>query len=104
MHLTRVDHGLSPETGLVRTMAKCGDRPILLCVMRSIGSGWYLFQRITYHARAGMPTTIDVLSGLILIVLVMECTRRIVGNALTFLPCFFDLHALGELLPHGHQP
>jgi TRAP transporter 4TM/12TM fusion protein len=65
----------------------------LLCVILSIGSGWYLFQAYeSYHARAGMPTTSDVLWGWILIVLVMECTRRIVGNALTLLALFFLIY------------
>lgn len=65
----------------------------LFCVILSIGSGWYLFQAYeSYHARAGMPSTSDVLWGLILIVLVMECTRRIVGNALTLLALFFLIY------------
>ncbi|OGP64925.1 MAG: hypothetical protein A2170_14765 [Deltaproteobacteria bacterium RBG_13_53_10] len=64
-----------------------------LCIILSIGSGWYLFHAYeTYHARAGMPTTADIIWGVILIILVMEGTRRIVGNALTLLALFFLIY------------
>jgi TRAP transporter 4TM/12TM fusion protein len=73
----------------------------LLCTLLSIGAGWYLFQAYdTYHARAGMPTTADVIWGLILIVLVMEAARRIIGYALTFLALFFLIYMfLGSSFP-----
>jgi TRAP transporter 4TM/12TM fusion protein len=65
----------------------------LLCVILSIGSGVYLFQAYdSYPARAGMPTTLDVMWGLILIALVMECTRRIIGNTLVLLALFFLIY------------
>lgn len=73
----------------------------LLCTALTVGAGGYLFQAYeTYHLRAGMPTTVDVIWGMILILLVLEATRRIVGNALTLLAIFFLAYMyLGRSFP-----
>ena len=73
------------------------------CVALSVGAGVYLFQAYeTYPARAGMPTTIDMIWGIILILVVLEATRRIVGNALALLAIFFLAYMyLGRSFPLG---
>jgi TRAP transporter 4TM/12TM fusion protein len=70
-----------------------GERAFsFLLVILSLGSGWYLFTAYeTYHFRAGAPITADVIWGIILILIVLEATRRITGNGLTVV-------ALGSLL------
>ena len=73
----------------------------LLCTALTVGAGGYLFQAYeTYHLRAGMPTTMDVIWGMILILMVLEAPGRIVGNALTLLAIFFLVYMyLGRSLP-----
>ncbi len=75
----------------------------VLCAVLAIGTGVYLFLAYeTYNLRAGMPTTIDVIFGLILVVIVLEAARRVVGNGLTLLAVFFLFYMyLGSHFPSG---
>lgn len=62
----------------------------LVLILLAIGSGWYLFEAYhTYTFRSGSPTTTDIIWGIILIFLVLEVTRRFVGNSLTILAIIF---------------
>ncbi|UOQ84043.1 TRAP transporter permease [Gracilibacillus salinarum] len=67
----------------------------------SLAAGVYLIQKQTATSiMSGRPTDLDLVVGLLLIVLVLEATRRVVGKplviiALVFIAYFF----LGEFMP-----
>jgi len=75
----------------------------VLCAVLAIGTGAYLFSAYeTYNLRAGMPTVTDVVWGILLILIVLEGARRIVGTGLTLLAVFFLFYMyLGSHFPSG---
>jgi TRAP transporter 4TM/12TM fusion protein len=75
----------------------------ILCAALAIATGVYLFLAYeTYNLRAGMPTITDVVFGIVLIIVVLEGARRIVGNGLTLLAVLFLLYMyLGSHFPSG---
>ncbi|MGD9161717.1 MAG: TRAP transporter permease, partial [Desulfobacteraceae bacterium] len=62
-----------------------------------------LYLTLDYEAiamRAGMPTTLDLVTGVVLVILLLEATRRSVGPALSIIALLFTLYAfLGPYLP-----
>ena len=67
----------------------------------SLVTGVYLFMAYeTYSSRAGMPTTLDVVLGWVLILIVLEGARRCLGNGLVVLAGFFLAYMVaGPYLP-----
>lgn len=73
---------------------------VALALTSVIGLGYVLwdFERFIY--RAYIPTTLDLVLGTATILLVLEATRRAVGNALLLVVCGFLAYAfVGHLLP-----
>jgi len=64
-------------------------------------TGVYLFHAYnTYSSRAGMPTTLDVVLGWVLILIVLEGARRCLGNGLVVLAAVFLVYmGVGPYLP-----
>ena len=64
-------------------------------------TGVYLFNAYnTYSSRAGMPTTLDVVLGWVLILIVLEGARRCLGNGLVVLAAVFLVYmGVGPYLP-----
>jgi TRAP transporter 4TM/12TM fusion protein len=77
--------------------------PIGDYVCALLGAFTALYLAIFYEAlamRAGSPTTLDLISGSILVILLLEATRRIIGPALSVIAVGFTLYAfLGPHMP-----
>jgi TRAP transporter 4TM/12TM fusion protein len=77
--------------------------PILDYLCALLGAFTALYLAIFYESlamRAGSPITIDLISGSILVVLLLEATRRIIGPALSVIAVAFTLYAfLGPYMP-----
>lgn len=60
----------------------------------AVGAALYIIMdREGLAARAGIPTTTDIVVGLSLVVLLLEATRRSIGPALTFIASAFTIYA-----------
>ena len=69
---------------------------IALCAIMPV----YVFVRYPVFISTGFSgETIDIIMGTLLIILVMECSRRISGPALTILSAVFLVYALGVRFP-----
>ena len=72
-----------------------------VCAILGVITSLYL--AIDYEGiamRAGIPVTRDIVSGVILVVLLLEATRRMIGPALSFIAILFTAYAfLGPHLP-----
>jgi len=80
------------------------DRPSSLDLFFSAISilvvGYWILEWPTYSYRIGNPTQLDILVGAVLILLVFEVARRVLGNILSVLGVVFILYALyGRYLP-----
>jgi TRAP transporter 4TM/12TM fusion protein len=77
--------------------------PILDYLCALLGAFTALYLAIFYESlamRAGSPITIDLISGSILVILLLEATRRIIGPALSVIAVAFTLYAfLGPYMP-----
>jgi len=77
--------------------------PIADYAFAVLGAFTALYLAIFYEGlamRAGSPTTIDLISGSILVILLLEATRRIIGPALSVIAVGFTLYAfLGPYMP-----
>jgi TRAP transporter 4TM/12TM fusion protein len=77
--------------------------PILDYICAAVGAFTSLYLAIFYEGiamRAGDPSTIDMISGTILVILLLEATRRIIGPALSVIALGFTLYAfLGPYMP-----
>ena len=77
--------------------------PIMDYAFAALGAFTALYLAIFYEAiamRAGSPTTLDLISGSILVILLLEATRRIIGPALSVIAVAFTLYAfLGPYMP-----
>lgn len=65
---------------------------------------WYSFESLV--VRGGLPTQMDVIMGVIMVILLLEATRRSVGLPLVIVAVFFLLYAfIGPYLPGllGHR-
>lgn len=73
----------------------------LLCCIGVIASITYLIKiDATYSLRAGITYMSDIVFGIILIVTLLDCTRRIVGNSLCIvISCFIVYAFIGQYLP-----
>ncbi len=84
--------------------------PVLDCLFGLLGFGLAFYQWIyeaDLIARAGTPTTADLVVGTITIVLVFEAARRVLGLALPLVCAAFLLYGLfGQYLPEvvAHRP
>ena len=77
--------------------------PIIDYIFAAVGAASALYLAIDYDGlamRAGIPLTRDLISGSILVVLLLEATRRIIGPALSVIAVAFTLYAfLGPHMP-----
>ncbi len=77
--------------------------PIMDYVLAVLGAFTSLYLAIFYDdiaMRAGSPITADLISGSILVILLLEATRRIIGPALSVIAIAFTLYAfLGPYMP-----
>lgn len=66
-----------------------------ICIALSVTMPCYVFYRyLDWTATGFKPTNLDIIMGTLLILLVMECSRRISGPALTILSAFFLIYGL----------
>ncbi|MEW5920855.1 MAG: TRAP transporter fused permease subunit [Bacillota bacterium] len=66
----------------------------LICL--TIASCLYLYlDEVALMNRIGAPTTMDIIAGLVIIVLVLEATRRTIGWSLVLVALIFLLYAFG---------
>lgn len=89
---------------------KAGDVPSVLdwaCLAGAVVSGSYIFYfySIEIVFRAGIPTPLDLAMGLIMLLLVLEATRRTIGPIMPGIAVVFVLYAAyGNYLPFlGHR-
>ncbi len=77
--------------------------PLIDYLFAALGAISALYLAIFYEGiamRAGSPTTLDLISGSILVILLLEATRRIIGPALSVIAILFTLYAfLGPYMP-----
>jgi TRAP-type uncharacterized transport system fused permease subunit len=77
--------------------------PIIDYICAGLGAFTALYLAIFYEGiamRAGAPSTADMISGTILVILLLEATRRIIGPALSVIALGFTLYAfLGPYMP-----
>ncbi len=81
-----------------------GDRiPIVDYICSILGVLTALYLALDYEGiamRAGIPITRDIVSGVILVILLLEATRRMIGPALSVIAILFTVYAfLGPYLP-----
>jgi TRAP transporter 4TM/12TM fusion protein len=67
---------------------------ILLTVMSTLTVGYWIIEWPTYAYRIGNPTDLDILVGSVLIILVIEVARRVLGKILPILAILFIFYAL----------
>ena len=72
-----------------------------ICIALSVAMPCYVFYRYMDWTSTGFrPTTLDIIMGTLLILLVMECSRRISGPALTILSAIFLIYGMyGRYFP-----
>ncbi len=77
--------------------------PIIDYICAAIGAFTALYLAIFYEdlaMRAGSPIFVDLVAGTVLVVLLLEATRRIIGPALSVIALMFTLYAfLGPHMP-----
>ncbi|QTA80705.1 TRAP C4-dicarboxylate transport system permease [Desulfonema limicola] len=77
--------------------------PVIDYIFAILGAVTALYLAIDYEGigmRAGMPITRDLVSGTILVILLLEATRRIIGPALSVIAIGFTAYAfLGPYMP-----
>jgi TRAP transporter 4TM/12TM fusion protein len=77
--------------------------PLIDYVFAALGTFTALYLALFYEGiamRAGAPSTADMVSGTILVILLLEATRRIIGPALSVIALIFTSYAfLGPYMP-----
>ena len=77
--------------------------PLMDYVFGSLGAFSALYLAINYEAlsmRAGVPIVWDIIIGVLLVVLLLEATRRLVGPALSVIAVLFTVYAFcGPYMP-----
>jgi TRAP transporter 4TM/12TM fusion protein len=77
--------------------------PIVDYIFCGLGALTALYLAIEYDTiamRAGVPTTQDLVSGTVLVILLLEATRRVIGPALSVIALLFTAYAfLGPYMP-----
>ncbi|UCG11315.1 MAG: TRAP transporter permease [Deltaproteobacteria bacterium] len=77
--------------------------PIIDYACAVLGALTALYLALFYESlamRAGSPITVDLVSGSILVILLLEATRRIIGPALSVIAAMFTLYAFfGPYMP-----
>lgn len=78
-----------------------------ICIIGAVASGSYIFYFYSIEVvfRAGMPTTLDLVMGAIMLLLVLEATKRTIGPIMPAIAILFLLYAAyGNYLPVlGHR-
>src|SRR5690625_3316771 len=79
---------------------------ILVCLLSLFSSLYFIFEFEAIVQRFGSPNTLDLIVGFLLIVLVIDFTRRTAGKVLTGIALLFLAYALfGQFIPgsFGHR-
>ncbi|MCR4712532.1 MAG: TRAP transporter permease [Clostridia bacterium] len=91
---------------LIYPMFKGSSRKIIpwydwiLAVVATIPNLYVVFNFKALAQRAGRVTTLDLIMGLILIVMILEGARRVLGKTLVLISCFFIFYTLfGSIFP-----
>ena len=86
-----------------RAIPRSGRIPLTDWLCTVLGASTALYLAINFDAiamRAGVPTTLDLISGSILVLLLLEAARRAVGPALSVIAILFTSYAfLGPYMP-----
>ncbi len=89
--------------GFFKSLSSTDHIPIIDYLIALVSGVAALYLTLDYEAiamRAGMPTTLDLVTGVALVILLLEATRRCIGPALSVIALFFTLYAfLGPYLP-----
>jgi TRAP transporter 4TM/12TM fusion protein len=73
---------------------------ICLSVTAALAGGYLYIQSDEIMMRMGIPTTLDIIVGAVLVLLVLEATRRVLGFAMPIIASVFLLYAcFGYLAP-----
>ena len=71
-----------------------------LAIIASLGALYIVFDYEGLAMRAGMPVTRDLVMGVVLVLLLLEATRRVIGPALPVIAILFTAYAfLGPHMP-----
>jgi len=71
-----------------------------IAIIAAYSALYIAFERQALITRYGMPSTMDVIAGIILIICLLEGARRVIGPALPFIAITFCIYAfLGPYMP-----
>jgi TRAP transporter 4TM/12TM fusion protein len=80
--------------------ARIHPADVVLSLASIAAMGWIFFDFEQFIYRASIPSTIDIVLGVLTVFLVLEATRRAVGNAMVIVVAAFILYAFaGPYLP-----
>ncbi len=103
MTLVFLTFPFATDTGKVRILPTRGSIPIMdyvLAGIASLSALYIVLDWVGISMRAGIPIGRDILISIILIVLVLEASRRVVGPALAIIAVLFTIYAfLGPHMP-----
>lgn len=73
---------------------------VCISVLATIVGGYLFFESDALMMRMGIPTTLDIIAGAVLMLLVLEATRRVIGLAMPIIAGVFLLYGyFGYLAP-----
>lgn len=82
---------------------KLGSIPIIDYIFAILGAVSALYIMLAWEGismRSGLPTTMDIIMGIVIVVLLLEASRRIIGPALSIIVLLFTTYAfLGPYMP-----
>lgn len=87
----------------IKFLSEVTHIPVIDYLLAIVSAFAALYLSLDYEniaMRAGMPTTLDLVTGTVLVILLLEATRRSIGPALSIIAILFTLYAfLGPYLP-----
>lgn len=100
LNLPLLKHGGTSEEKKFAFFRKINFIDIILGIIASLSALYIVFDYTGIAARAGSPNNMDIIVGLLLIITLLEATRRTVGPALPIIVLFFIAYSfLGPYLP-----
>ncbi len=100
LNLPFLKHGGTSEHNKHSFFRRISIIDIVLGIVACLSSLYIVFDYTGIAARAGSPNTTDIVVGLLLIVTLLEATRRTVGPALPVIVIFFIAYSfLGPYMP-----
>ena len=87
----------------LKSLSATDHIPVIDYLIAIVSAAAALYLTLDYEAiamRAGMPTTLDLVTGVVLVLLLLEAARRSIGPALSVIALLFTVYAfLGPYLP-----